>query len=150
METGLGSSCSSAMAAMQTPLSVSSFFSRATTRGKLARIASFHSDTDKSVCQRIIIVYTACLHGSVSPAVLHLDVHLAGLDEELDATEMVLGARDVQRRPSVVVAHIHVQSREEGPFKCNLVAVCSGKKDLVCEFLQNSEQSQKLFPRLQT
>ena len=53
----------------------------------------------------------------------HVFSDLTGFYEVLDAGGVVLGAGEVQRRPPVVVAHVHVHPGQVGPLQRHLVAL---------------------------
>ena len=68
--------------------------------------------------------------GSVSPPVSRVEVHLAGLDEVLDAAHVVLADGEMEGGPVVVVRGVHVHPGEEESLQGHLVSSGGGVQDL--------------------
>ena len=68
--------------------------------------------------------------GSVSPPVSRVEVHLAGLDEVLDAAHVVLADGEMEGGPVVVVRGVHVHPGEEESLQGHLVSSGGGGQDL--------------------
>ena len=68
--------------------------------------------------------------GGVAPPVGRVEVHLAGLDEILDAAHVVLADGEVEGGPVVVVRGVHVHPGEEESLQGHLVSSGGGVQDL--------------------
>ena len=68
--------------------------------------------------------------GGVAPPVRGVEVHLAGLDEILDAAHVVLADGEMEGGPVVVVRGVHVNPGEEESLQGHLVPGGGGIQDL--------------------
>ena len=64
--------------------------------------------------------------GGVAPSVRRVEIHLAGLDEILDAAHVVLADGEVEGGPVVVVRGVHVHPGQEESLQGHFVS-CAGR-----------------------